>query len=101
MVQACFDTREVAFEEPFTLMESMLMSLYIKTEDYRKHGVSKYSDLDLIRAIVQKELNMERVFVSFVNKHEYIRVDFLAPRPQRHQKRRRYPSKNAEKSRQA
>lgn len=82
-------------------MESMLMSLYIKTEDYGKHGISKYSDLALIRAVVQKELNMERVFVSFVNKHEYIRVDFLSPRPQRPPKKRRYSAKNIEKSRQA
>ena len=64
------------------------MSLYIKTDDYRKHGISKYSDPALIRAVVQKELNIERVFVSFVNKHEYIRVDFLRPRPQRRANRR-------------
>ena len=66
------------------------MSLYIKTEDYRQHGISKYSDLALIRAVVQRELNIDRVFVSFVNKHEYIRVDFLSPRPPRRSKRRRY-----------
>lgn len=65
-----------------------LMSLYIKTEDYRKHGISKYSDLALIRAVVQEELKMERVFVSFVNRHEYIRVDFLSPRPPRRQRKR-------------
>ena len=59
------------------------MSLYIKTDDYRKHGISKYSDPALIKAVVQRELNIERVFVSFVNKHEYIRVDFLRPRPHR------------------
>ncbi len=59
------------------------MSLYIKTDDYRKHGISKYSDPAQIRAVVQKELNIDRVFVSFVNKHEYIRVDFLRPRPLR------------------
>ncbi|MGC8493183.1 MAG: hypothetical protein ACP5SH_15745 [Syntrophobacteraceae bacterium] len=64
------------------------MSLYIKTDDYRKHGISKYSDPALIRTVVQKELNIERVFVSFVNKHEYIRVDFLRPRPQRRPGRR-------------
>lgn len=64
------------------------MSLYIKTEDYRKHGISKYSDLALIRAIVQEELKMERVFVSFVNRREYIRVDFLSPRPPRRPRRR-------------
>jgi hypothetical protein len=38
--------------------------------------------------VVQKELNIERVFVSFVNKHEYIRVDFLRPRPHRRPNRR-------------
>lgn len=64
------------------------MSLYIKTDDYRKHGISKYSDPALIRAVVQKELNIDRVFVSFVNKHEYIRVDFLRPRPPRRMSRR-------------
>lgn len=64
------------------------MSLYIKTEDYRKHGISKYSDLALIRTIVQEELKMERVFVSFVNRREYIRVDFLSPRPPRRPRRR-------------
>lgn len=64
------------------------MSLYIKTDDYRKHGISKYSDPDQIRAVVQKELNIDRVFVSFVNKHEYIRVDFLRPRPPRRLNRR-------------
>ena len=72
------------------------MSLYIKTEDYRKHGINKYSDLAHIRAIVQKELNMDRVFVSFVNKHEYIRVDFLSPRPQRRPKRRSYGRRHSE-----
>ena len=82
-------------------MEILLMSLYIKTEDYRKHGISKYSDLALIRTVVQKELNMERVFVSFVNKREYIRVDFLAPRPTRHPRGRRYHKKISEQSREA
>jgi len=72
------------------------MSLYIKTEDYREHGISKYSDLALIRAVVQKELNIDRVFVSFVNKHEYIRVDFLSPRPPRRSKRRHYHRKASE-----
>jgi hypothetical protein len=38
--------------------------------------------------VVQKELNIDRVFVSFVNKHEYIRVDFLRPRPPRRLNRR-------------
>ncbi|MDY6908663.1 MAG: hypothetical protein SWC40_01720 [Thermodesulfobacteriota bacterium] len=59
------------------------MSLYIKTEDYRKYGISKYSDLALVRAAVQKELNIDPVFVRFVNRHEYIRVDFLSPRPRK------------------
>lgn len=74
------------------------MSLYIKTEDYRKHGVSKYSDLAQVRAVVQKELNIDRVFVSFVNKHEYIRVDFLTPRPPRRSKRRPSMRKVSERS---
>ncbi len=69
------------------------MSLYIKTDDYRKHGISKYSDPALIRAVVQKELNIERVFISFVNKHEYIRVDFLRPRP--HRKFNKRPDRRA------
>ncbi len=77
------------------------MSLYIKTEDFRKHGISKYSDLVLVRAAVQKELNIEQLFVSFVNRREYIRVDFLRPRPPRRTKRRSYPKKPAENSRQA
>jgi hypothetical protein len=74
------------------------MSLYIKTEDYRKHGISKYSDLALIRAVVQEELKMDRVFVSFVNRHEYIRVDFLQPRPPRRQRRRHQPRKEVAES---
>ena len=69
------------------------MSLYIKTDDYREHGISKYSDPALIKAVVQKELNIERVFVSFVNKHEYIRVDFLRPRP--HHRFNRRPDRRA------
>lgn len=77
------------------------MSLYIKTEDFRKHGISKYSDLVLVRAAVQKELNIEQLFVSFVNRREYIRVDFLRPRPPRRTKRRSYPKKPAENSRRA
>jgi hypothetical protein len=77
------------------------MSLYIKTEDYRKHGISKYSDLAVIRAAVQKELKIDRVFVSFVNKHEYIRVDFLNPRPPRRSSRHRYYKKASESSKQA
>ena len=63
------------------------MSLYIKTEDYRKYGINKYSNLASIRAVVQKELSIETVFVSFVNKNEYIRVDFLKPRNSRRTRR--------------
>ena len=66
------------------------MSLYIKTDDYKKHGINKSSDLARIRALVQQELNIDRVFVTFVNKHEYIRVDFLQPRLNRRQRKRRY-----------
>jgi len=77
------------------------MSLYIKTEDYRKHGISKYSDLILVRAAVQKELNIDRVYVSFVNKREYIRVDFLSPRPPRRSRKRNYYKKASENSRRA
>ncbi len=77
------------------------MSLYIKTEDFRKHGISKYSDLILVRAAVQKELNIDQVFVSFVNRREYIRVDFLTPRPPRHSNKRSYRKKASEKSTQA
>jgi hypothetical protein len=77
------------------------MSLYIKTEDYRKHGISKYSDLALIRTLVQKELKMDRVFVSFVNRHEYIRVDFLQPRPPRRPRRRQQQKKELVESQQA
>jgi len=64
------------------------MSLYIKTEDYRKHGISKYSDLEAIKTVVQKELNIDLVFVSFVNNREFIRVDFMAPRPRRRPRKR-------------
>jgi hypothetical protein len=77
------------------------MSLYIKTEDYRKHGINKYSDLALIRAVVQEELKMDRVFVSFVNRHEYIRVDFLQPRPPRRPKRRQQNKKEMVETKQA
>ncbi|NSW86732.1 MAG: hypothetical protein HPY84_10480 [Syntrophobacteraceae bacterium] len=77
------------------------MSLYIKTDDYRKHGISKYSDPDMIRAVVQKELNIDRVFISFVNKHEYIRVDFLKPRPPRRTRRRPHHRKASENTQQA
>ena len=77
------------------------MSLYIKTEDYRKHGINKYSDLALIRAVVQEELKMDRVFVSFVNRHEYIRVDFLQPRPPRRPRRRHQHKKEMVETKQA
>jgi hypothetical protein len=77
------------------------MSLYIKTEDYRKHGINKYSDLTLIRAVVQEELKMDRVFVSFVNRHEYIRVDFLQPRPPRRPRRRQQHKKEMVEIKQA
>ncbi len=76
------------------------MSLYIKTEDYRDQGITKYSDLDLIRKVVQQELNMERVFVSFVNNNEFIRVDFLKPRPTRRSRRRSHHRKSLEKTQQ-
>ena len=67
------------------------MALYIKTEDYVKYGISKSSDLELVRAVVQKDLNIERVFVTFVNEHEYIRVDFVHPRlPRRAKRKGRY-----------
>ncbi len=66
-----------------------IMSLYIKTEDYRKYGINKYSNLASIREMVQKELNIETLFVSFVNKNEYIRVDFLKPRSSRRSRRPR------------
>lgn len=77
------------------------MSLYIKTKDYSKHGISKYSDLAVVRAVVQKELNIDRLFVSFVNKHEYIRVDFLKPRPPRRTKKRRHYRKSSGHSQRA
>ena len=91
-------------EEAFsTLSEGRArpMSLYIKTEDYQKHGISKYSDLALIRTVVQQELKMDRVFVSFVNRHEYIRVDFLQPRPPRRPRRRQQQKKELVESQQA
>jgi hypothetical protein len=69
---------------------NMTMALYIKTEDYIEYGISKNSDLDLVSAAVQKDLKIERVFVTFVNEHEYIRVDFLHPRPPRRARRKRH-----------
>jgi hypothetical protein len=77
------------------------MSLYIKTEDYRQHGISKYSGLGQVRAIVQQELSLEAVFVSFVNKHEFIRVDFLRPRPSRKERRRRFQRSRSQSQQQA
>ncbi len=74
------------------------MSLYIKTEDYHELGITKYSSLETIRELVQRELNMERVFVSFVNNHEFIRVDFLKPRPTRRSRRRSQQRKSLEKT---
>ncbi len=74
------------------------MSLYIKTEDYQNLGITKYSSLETIREVVQRELHMERVFVSFVNNHEFIRVDFLKPRPTRRYRRRSQKRKNLEKT---
>jgi hypothetical protein len=69
----------------------MTMALYIKTEDYVEYGINKSSDLALVRAVVQKDLKIERVFVTFVNEHEYIRVDFLHPRmPRRARRKARY-----------
>lgn len=59
------------------------MALYIKTDDYRKYGISKYSTLEQVRAVVQRELNIRPLFVRFVNKHEFIRVDFLKPQARR------------------
>lgn len=59
------------------------MSLYIKTDDYRKYGITKMSDLRRIRHIVQRELNIYPLYVSFVNGKEFIRVDFLQPRRKR------------------
>ncbi|SFM41709.1 hypothetical protein [Thermodesulforhabdus norvegica] len=59
------------------------MSLYIKTDDYRKYGVTKSSDLRKIKSIVQRELNIYPLYVSFVNGKEFIRVDFLRPRGRR------------------
>ncbi|MEJ5349101.1 MAG: hypothetical protein WHS46_10505 [Desulfosoma sp.] len=59
------------------------MALYIKTDDYRKYGINKFSTLEQVRAVVQKEFNIYPLFVRFVNRHEFIRVDFLKPRGRR------------------
>ncbi len=56
------------------------MALYIKTEDYKKYGITKASDLRKIKAIVQRELNIYPLYVTFVNGREFIKVDFLKPR---------------------
>ncbi len=56
------------------------MALYIKTEDYKKYGITKASDLRKIKAIVQRELNIYPLHVTFVNGREFIKVDFLKPR---------------------
>ncbi len=77
------------------------MSLYIKTEDYRKYGINKYSDLANIRAVVQKELNIDPLFVSFVNKNEYIRVDFLRPRSSFRSRRQRAQRRSSRNRQQA
>ncbi|SMC26789.1 hypothetical protein SAMN02746041_02771 [Desulfacinum hydrothermale DSM 13146] len=63
------------------------MSLYIKTEDYRKYGIHKGSDLERVRAVVQRELDIAPLFVCFVNRREFIRVDFLKPRRRRRRPR--------------
>lgn len=68
------------------------MALFIKTDDYRKYGISKYSTLEQVRAVVQKELNIHPLFVRFVNQHEFIRVDFLKP----HGRRKRTRPKEAQ-----
>jgi hypothetical protein len=77
------------------------MSLYIKTEDYHEHGISKSSDPEQVRAVVQQEFNLEAVYVSFVNQHEYIRVDFLRPRPPRKARRRRFSRSRSQSQQQA
>lgn len=77
------------------------MSLYIKTEDYRKYGISKYSDLANVRVVVQKELNIDPLFVSFVNKNEYIRVDFLRPRSSRRSRKQRFQQQSSRNRQQA
>jgi hypothetical protein len=77
------------------------MALYIKTEDYHEHGIGKTSDVEQVRAVVRKELNLEAVFVSFVNQHEFIRVDFLRPRPARKARRRRFSRSRSQSQQQA
>jgi hypothetical protein len=77
------------------------MSLYIKTEDYRKYGINKYSDLANVRVVVQKELNIDPLFVSFVNKNEYIRVDFLRPRSSRRSRKQQFQQQSSRNRQQA
>jgi hypothetical protein len=77
------------------------MSLYIKTEDYHEHGISKSSDLEQVRAVVQQEFNLEALYVSFVNQRDYIRVDFLRPRPSRKARRRRFSRSRGQSQQQA
>ncbi|MGD9505035.1 MAG: hypothetical protein AB7W37_08980 [Syntrophobacteraceae bacterium] len=77
------------------------MSLYIKTEDYRKYGINKYSDLANVRVVVQKELNIDPLFVSFVNKNEYIRVDFLRPRSSRRSRKQHFQQQSSRNRQQA
>ncbi|ROQ93602.1 hypothetical protein [Desulfosoma caldarium] len=69
------------------------MALYIKTDDYRKYGISKSSTPEQVRAVVQRELNIHPLFVRFVNRHEFIRVDFLKPRGRRSRGRGKEASK--------
>ena len=77
------------------------MSLYIKTEDYRKYGINKYSDLANVRVVVQKELNIDPLFVSFVNKNEYIRVYFLRPRSSRRSRKQQFQQQSSRNRQQA
>jgi hypothetical protein len=81
--------------------KGIVMALYIKTEDYHEHGISKTPDLEQVRAVVRKELNLEEVFVSFVNQHEFIRVDFLRPRPSRKARRRGFTRSRSQSQQQA
>jgi hypothetical protein len=77
------------------------MALYTKTEDYAEYGISRSSDLDRERAVVQMDLKMDRVFVGFVNEREYIRVDFLYPGSPRRPKRRGQYSGHSRRQQQA
>jgi hypothetical protein len=77
------------------------MALYIKTEEYAEYGISRDSDLDRVRAVVQMDLKMDRVFVGFVNEREYVRVDFLYLRTPRRPKRRGQYSGHSRRQQQA